>query len=992
MTKPTFAAALVTDIVLRELVIKMSSKLGRRLLAETAAKFAYKFASIALKSASKVLSKVGLKAAVALGNLGAKMATQAVEKAAAAAASKVAIKKAGTSLFTKLLGPAMFAFDIISFGLDVGDAGGYNKMGTKSMYLSMKKDSDKGMDDVYDDIGVIRPILKGPDIAIDKVVEIMTKRMEDPNDPIMKPMFDKMSEAISNDIKSGILKSEDIDNNPSVMDNYMKYIDSKLLMKDIMNKLCISNGGISITTIDPFSRYEKTEKKMYNKTAKKAYMGQSLGYCEKNCMDNSYCKSFSYRERRKLADGMIDDDDIDANCWIFDNAVDTKLLKDDSNTDTYNLVKNIPDNMDVCTFDKKNCESSFEWPLKEGQEYVEFKKATLKQNVDGTLKDIVVDACIPTNSLMKTVCDSNNIPYNKDTGICDITQDYCMQKGADWLYDNEIKDYDCGIDAGQEFGEALLGTTITRGLKQIFDPRQYESCKADETDDGYFCRKTKDCKTGEEECLGLCYPQCKSGFHPFGCNLCSPDCPKDAVDDGAFCRTMKCKDNEERNGALCYPKCKDGYDGVGPVCWEKCKPGFTDDGAFCRRAGYCPPEQERNGALCYPKCKDGYDGVGPVCWEKCKPGWVDDGAFCRKVCSSTLEQNGALCYPYCEPGYDGWGPVCWKQCPDGYTDTGLYCAKSPPKSACPSNMRDDGTSCWLDTYGNGVGTIPDQCPAGQHNVLGQCWGHNYYSWGSIGCRDGVSNAVCGYFGCGGGYGYNDCYDIENIKGSAQCPAGKVNVAGLCYNQCKPGYHFVGGNLCEPDGGPGIRLTLDQRIDCGPNTYKYFEGKDQSGQTLAKAPNLLARKQCEQFCENTSGCKGIVTYSKGKDLGECWAVKGFPSPNADTNSAIAVKLETPKNSVLGLCSITQDSYGRGAGEAQTVIVTKDSYGRGVGEPDTTIKTKDSYGRTAGTVPDTKITSKPNTSYGRGVATGSAVSIRAKKRKINFSTKENFIGIA
>jgi hypothetical protein len=200
---------------------------------------------------------------------------------------------------------------------------------------------------------------------------------------------------------------------------------------------------------------------------------------------------------------MIDDDDIDANCWIFDNAVDTKLLKDDSNTDTYNLVKNIPDNMDVCTFDKKNCESSFEWPLKEGQEYVEFKKATLKQNVDGTLKDIVVDACIPTNSLMKTVCDSNNIPYNKDTGICDITQDYCMQKGADWLYDNEIKDYDCGIDAGQEFGEALLGTTITRGLKQIFDPRQYESCKADETDDGYFCRKTKDCKTGEREALPL---------------------------------------------------------------------------------------------------------------------------------------------------------------------------------------------------------------------------------------------------------------------------------------------------------------------------------------------------------------------------------------------------------------------------------------------------------------------------------------------------------
>lgn len=39
---------------------------------------------------------------------------------------------------------------------------------------------------------------------------------------------------------------------------------------------------------------------------------------------------------------------------------------------------------------------------------------------------------------------------------------------------------------------------------------------------------------------------------------------------------------------------------------------------------------------------------------------------------------------------------------------------------------------------------------------------------------------------------------------------------LCYPKCRPGYRAVGCCLCEPDGGPGIKVTLGQRQYCNPD--------------------------------------------------------------------------------------------------------------------------------------------------------------------------------
>ena len=53
------------------------------------------------------------------------------------------------------------------------------------------------------------------------------------------------------------------------------------------------------------------------------------------------------------------------------------------------------------------------------------------------------------------------------------------------------------------------------------------------TDDLGACER--DNPQGCERCGAPFFPKCQAGFHPFGCNVCSPDCPADMTDIGASC-------------------------------------------------------------------------------------------------------------------------------------------------------------------------------------------------------------------------------------------------------------------------------------------------------------------------------------------------------------------------------------------------------------------------------------------------------------------------
>lgn len=163
------------------------------------------------------------------------------------------------------------------------------------------------------------------------------------------------------------------------------------------------------------------------------------------------------------------------------------------------------------------------------------------------------------------------------------------------------------------------------------------------------------------------------------------------------------------------------------------------------------------------------------------------------------------------------------ECPDGTSKNGNLCVYTrvgtiPTKlKPCEDGQRDDGASCWLDTYGVGVGRIPDKkpCPPGLADILGSCWleEHTY----GKGC--------CCFFGscchnCPAGYTDIGCLCRRENTGIKLWPHERylcnddeeINGA-LCYPKCKQGFHKVGCCLCEPEGGPGIRKTVGERQYC-----------------------------------------------------------------------------------------------------------------------------------------------------------------------------------
>ncbi len=165
-------------------------------------------------------------------------------------------------------------------------------------------------------------------------------------------------------------------------------------------------------------------------------------------------------------------------------------------------------------------------------------------------------------------------------------------------------------------------------------------------------------------------------------------------------------------------------------------------------------------------------------------------------------------------------------------DSSAGCAfgRIPDKGGCPSGMRDDGTSCWLDTYGRGAG---------------------YAAWD-----------------------WDKCVR-ENSQGCEWSGA-------MIYPKCASGYHAVGCCLCEPDGGPGIKRSLFDRYKCNNDEvlkdgmcYKKVNGGlicvSGGGQypTYKRTKYSADKTQC---CLNAASTEGDKTcdpkYRSGYRSGDC----------------------------------------------------------------------------------------------------------------------------
>ena len=177
--------------------------------------------------------------------------------------------------------------------------------------------------------------------------------------------------------------------------------------------------------------------------------------------------------------------------------------------------------------------------------------------------------------------------------------------------------------------------------------------------------------------------------------------------------------------------------------------------------------------------------------------------------------------------------------------------KKPGKKPCPPGMDDDGLSCWYNSYGRGAGRERDweSCPSGSKDVAGTCWLDSSCHTSGGDCTGGACRTVDnGYYNYSWGcdWGFRNCrndyhkmwivrlethcdpihcnpvvttgcpYVTKNIGDRARfCRGDEDQYGTLCYPKCRAGFHPVGCCVCEPDGGPGIRLNAFDRIECPP---------------------------------------------------------------------------------------------------------------------------------------------------------------------------------
>lgn len=365
-TATSVAIGVVLPRVLKRLLY---GKTGEKMVAKTTLKL--------MKLASKQLEKVALK----LGRAGLTKLGGIAARKAGTLATEIATQQAlvgATGPAAPFIECAMFLFDGLSIGLDLGDAGGYMKLSTKKTYLKMKADLEAALVKAYQDQGatypnIVSPLDKISEADLDAAVEAaVSDLLAQPDNPYIKPFSDAM-------LASGI----DFSNDDAVnawSDANQDLIDTDGAHAAAYDNVCVANGGMVLGS--------------------------------------------------------------DHTCsWAT----------------------------------KEGCEGSYSWPPGENDTYAEWKS-----QAGGPGQP----ACLTASYGVRGICSTNNLPYDSDRGICLITEQYCLTKSATWEYDNDIGENDCKIPVGQQFAEAIFGTTITSGLNQVFNPSQYSKCPDGAIDDG----------------------------------------------------------------------------------------------------------------------------------------------------------------------------------------------------------------------------------------------------------------------------------------------------------------------------------------------------------------------------------------------------------------------------------------------------------------------------------------------------------------------------
>jgi hypothetical protein len=180
---------------LRSVMKKSATEIGEKALVKVAKTSLTKASEkVAGKLAVRSFEKLSIKG---MQRLGLQLGKNILKTSATMTA------KLGTKLATEVttMGPlaaGMLMFDIMSMGLDLGDAGGYLKMGTNKMYKEMKSQLDTETQKIYAENNTPFPTIIGP---LDKLSADSCKNQQSYIDYINKEAQNDMNTDMAQYVK-----------------------------------------------------------------------------------------------------------------------------------------------------------------------------------------------------------------------------------------------------------------------------------------------------------------------------------------------------------------------------------------------------------------------------------------------------------------------------------------------------------------------------------------------------------------------------------------------------------------------------------------------------------------------------------------------------------------------------------------------------------------------------------------------------------------------
>ena len=725
----------ITKSIAKKVVVKTQSKL-----------LVKKLAGKAIKVASRGLSKLGaklgvkgfMKLGIGVGKNALKSAFKSLGKSAAAVAAKSAAKGSasmGAKLAAKTgMGPvgwASMGFDVLSMGLDMGDAGGYMMLDT---YKMIRDEIEKSMKKQFEGTDITYPYPIGP---LDKIqeqaaAEYETKKFEKMKwyltTPEGKVYFNKVKDDLLADNEYGSPDEKVADVLVTLSDQDALEFESK-----VISLLCKDLKGTLAENFCVWDDLFVQEQKKYENKIKGECLPDEDGNMKCSGPIGDFTKEYTdfmvslYSDPNKTPE-EIDKEGSDAydriyNKYINDEEVSIEAMKAWCDAEGGKQVE-IDGEMKCLYKTKEQCDKHYVWD-EDGFPEGTYAEWSSKLNM-----------CYVAPYDIKKMCEENQMEYDPETGNCVITKELCKKKGAEYKEVNGKGD--CFIPTGQEILEFIFGTTITRGLKQVFSMDQYEPCKPGETDDGYFCRKVE-CPSGYENRAGICYEKCGEGWKSDGTYGCYQNCPSGWKSTITHCQhntkysTVGTKGiadlacgNYTRNGKS-IP-----YQEYAGLCYEL--PSQTKDSKWdnwTAGLGYvrekCPSGMGTFDPITNT-CKHIYSrGVGIPVINECPEGYSNWGVLCKKKGFNVKTKNPNYVCPTkkqkVSPGYTGPdknktvkfkkdGLLCYPPCAKGYKEVGLTCVRTvkvkkygqigKPKKSCKNNKQ----------YFNGL--CYPKCPDGWH--------------------------------------------------------------------------------------------------------------------------------------------------------------------------------------------------------------------------------------------------------------------------------------